>query len=159
MISIFKKLNIINITIAVRSVLICCAFVIISKVITLSSLYSATKQEDSEANERTDESPDIPEEHDEPNIFLDDKGLTLKLDFMNLTPQDTKVLESLFNYREKLRKKASEIIKKEDQLQIIEGRIHQQVADLRKIKKDIQNLLDQHSTQEQKKTNFVSENL
>lgn len=157
MIKLLQKIPIINLRVAVRSALICCIFVIASKLMTLSSLYSATEDhKESHADLSNDDQPrDDDELPKEPNIQLDNKGLTLKLDFMNLTPQDTRVLESLFNYREKLRKKAISVLKKEDQLKLIEGRIHQQISDLRRIKKDISALLEQHDTQEKKKLTLL----
>jgi flagellar motility protein MotE (MotC chaperone) len=85
------------------------------------------------------------------NIQLDNQGLILKLDFMNLTPSDTKVLESLFDYREKLKQKAKEIILQEDQLKIVESRIQQQITELKRIQGEIKNLLDSHDEQEEKK--------
>lgn len=85
------------------------------------------------------------------NIQLDNQGLTLKLDFMNLTPNDIKVLESLFDYREKLKQKAKEVIQQEDQLKIVENRIQQQITELKRIQGEIKALLDTHDEQEEKK--------
>ncbi len=146
-------MQILNFNTAIRSVLICCIFVIASKLMTLSSLISAAPSKDGEKTEKsTDKDDEVPRES---NIHLDDQGLTLKLDFMNLTPKDIEVLGSLFNYREKLRKKAAEVLKKSDQLKIIEARIHQQLQDLRRLKNDIRNLIGQHQEQEQKKLTLL----
>lgn len=130
----------------------CCALVFISKMLTLSNLYSApattTEKKAPEAKKIPAPSVELPSAQ---NIQLDNQGLTLRLDFMNLTPQDIKVLESLFDYREKLKQKAKEVIQHEDQLKIVESRIQQQLVELKRIQGEIKALLDTHDEQEEKK--------
>lgn len=116
-----------------------------SKLFSLTNLYSATPNTAPIASSDKISTPPIQ------NIQLDEQGLTLKLDFMNLTAADVQVLESLFNYREKLKEKANEVVKKEDQLKIVESRIQQQLIELKRIKVEISALLEQHDEQEEKK--------
>ena len=134
-----------------RAMIACCILVFISKVLTLTNLYSApaiTKEKTTENKQETIAPPPLSPTQD---IQLDDRGLTLKLDFMNLTPADIKVLESLFDYREKIKQKAKEVVQKEDQLRIVENRIQQQITELKRIQSEITTLLDAHDQQEEKK--------
>jgi septal ring factor EnvC (AmiA/AmiB activator) len=128
----------------------CCILVFISKILTLTNLYSSPPKEEkpTEVKQVPMTPPALPPVQ---NIQLDDQGLTLKLDFMNLTPNDIKVLESLFDYREKLKQKAKEVIQQEDQLKIVENRIQQQITELKRIQGEIKALLDTHDEQEEKK--------
>ena len=133
-----------------RAMIACCILVFISKVLTLTNLYSApaiTKEKTTENKQETIAPQPFPTQ----DIQLDDRGLTLKLDFMNLTPADIKVLESLFDYREKIKQKAKEVVQKEDQLKIVENRIQQQITELKRIQSEITTLLDAHDQQEEKK--------
>lgn len=135
-----------------RAMIACCALVFISKILTLSNLYSApatsAEKKAPDAKQTPAAAPQLPSTQ---NIQLDNQGLTLKLDFMNLTPNDIKVLESLFDYREKLKQKAKEVIQQEDQLKIVENRIQQQLVELKRIQGEIKTLLDTHDEQEEKK--------
>lgn len=141
--------NFFRLAVVLRAMVACCMIVFASKLLTLTNLYSAAPNAPStSSNNKKSTLPSPPTTH---NIQLDDQGLTLKLDFMNLTATDVQVLESLFNYREKLKEKANEVIKKEDQLKIVESRIQQQLIELKRIKGEISNLLDQHDEQEEKK--------
>lgn len=148
-----------RLTILLRAMVACCFVVIVSKLLTLTHLYSAAPaSSNSQAStdnpdkkkKPTDTSPpeEVPSIH---NIQLDSQGLTLKLDFLNLSPNDLKVLESLFDYREKLKQKAKEVIKREDQLKIVEERIQQQLKELKRIQGEISGLIDKHDQQEEKK--------
>jgi flagellar motility protein MotE (MotC chaperone) len=85
------------------------------------------------------------------NVQLDDKGLTLRLDFLNLTSDDVSVLESLFDYRKRLEAKAQEIMKKEDAFQIVETRISQEIGELERIRDEIKKLVVVYDAQEEKK--------
>lgn len=140
-----------RLAVILRALIASCGLVFISKLLTLTNLYSAPT---TPANNTTDNKQDTPPSAELPppqNIQLDNQGLTLKLDFMNLTPTDIKVLESLFDYREKIKQKAKEVIQKEDQLQIVESRIQQQLIELKRIQGEITTLLDTHDEQEEKK--------
>ncbi|MBH1989813.1 MAG: hypothetical protein I8H80_01400, partial [Alphaproteobacteria bacterium] len=91
-----------RLSVMLRALIASCALVFISKLLTLTSLYSAPTSAENKPAE-TAQDPAAPAElPPTQNIQLDNQGLTLKLDFMNLTPSDIKVLESLFDYREKL---------------------------------------------------------
>lgn len=128
--------------------------VLISKIISLSTLYSATGHASTSGQEHSKpekEPPTDPPELPTENIALDNKGLTLKLDFMNLTSSDIKVLESLFKYREKLEQKAGEVLKREDQLTIVEERMQQQLTELKRLQAELKKLIDIHDEQEEKK--------
>jgi flagellar motility protein MotE (MotC chaperone) len=141
--------NFFRLSIVLRAMIVCCVIVFASKLLTLTNLYSAAPNAlPASSGSKKDIPQQPPVIH---NVQLDDQGLTLKLDFMNLTATDVQVLESLFNYREKLKEKANEVIKKEDQLKIVESRIQQQLIELKRIKSEIANLLDQHDEQEEKK--------
>lgn len=134
-----------------RALIASCALVFISKLLTLTSLYSAPTSAENKPTE-TAQDPAAPTELPPiQNIQLDNQGLTLKLDFMNLTPSDIKVLESLFDYREKIKQKAREVVQKEDQLQIVESRIQQQLTELKRIQGEVTALLDTYDEQEEKK--------
>lgn len=148
-----------RLTIMLRAMVACCLVVIVSKLLTLTHLYSAapaqseaqtSKEKPDEKKKPTDTPPpdEVPSIH---NIQLDSQGLTLKLDFLNLSPNDLKVLESLFDYREKLKQKAKEVIKREDHLKIVEERIQQQLKELKRIQGEISGLIDKHDQQEEKK--------
>lgn len=139
-----------RLTVILRALIASCALVFISKLLTLTNLYSAPTATESKSAETTQD-PTAPVEPPIQNIQLDNQGLTLKLDFMNLTPNDLKVLESLFDYREKIKQKAKEVVQKEDQLQIVERRIQQQLTELKRIQGEITALLDKHDEQEEKK--------
>jgi len=143
--------NVLKLTIILRGMIVSCALVLASKLLTLTFLYTshASSKPQEHSNQQTSSAPEVPPETQ--NIQLDTEGLTLKLDFMNLTPNDIKVLESLFNYREKLKQKANEVVKKEDGLHIIETRIQQQLVELNRIKNEISGLIDRHTEQEEKK--------
>lgn len=133
-----------------RAMIACCVLVFVSKILTLTNLYSSPPKEEkpTEVKQAPMTPPALPPVQ---NIQLDNQGLTLKLDFMNLTPHDIKVLESLFDYREKLKQKAKEVIQQEDQLKIVENRIQQQITELKRIQGEIKTLLDTHDEQEEKK--------
>lgn len=140
-----------RLTVILRALIASCVLVFFSKILTLTNLYSApTTTASKSADNKQDKAPpaEVPPIQ---NIQLDNQGLTLKLDFMNLTPNDLKVLESLFDYREKIKQKAKEVIQKEDQLQIVESRIQQQLIELKRIQGEIAALLDKHDEQEEKK--------
>ena len=144
-----------RLAVILRALIASCALVFISKLLTLTNLYSApTSTESKPAENKQDKTPptELPPIQ---NIQLDNQGLTLKLDFMNLTPNDLKVLESLFDYREKIRQKAKEVVQKEDQLQIVESRIQQQLVELKRIQGEITTLLDKHDEQEEKKLTLM----
>ncbi|MDP3935962.1 MAG: hypothetical protein Q8Q56_03130 [Alphaproteobacteria bacterium] len=134
-----------------RALIASCALVFISKLLTLTNLYSAPAATASNPAEKKQDKGPSSELPPIQNIQLDNQGLTLRLDFMNLTPNDLKVLESLFDYREKIKQKAKEVVKKEDQLQIVESRIQQQLIELKRIQGEITALLDKHDEQEEKK--------
>ncbi len=140
-----------RLSVLLRALIASCALVFISKLLTLTNLYSAPTSAESKSAEKTQDPAAPAELPPIQNIQLDNQGLTLKLDFMNLTPNDLKVLESLFDYREKIRQKAKEVIQKEDQLQIVESRIQQQLTELKRIQGEITTLLDKHDEQEEKK--------
>jgi flagellar motility protein MotE (MotC chaperone) len=128
----------------------CCVLVFISKILTLTNLYSSPPKEEKPAE--TKQAPIAPTILPPvQNIQLDNQGLTLKLDFMNLTPNDIKVLESLFYNREKINQKAKEVVQQEDQLKIVESRIQQQITELKRIQGEIKTLLATHDEQEEKK--------
>ena len=138
-------------SVMLRALIASCALVFISKLLTLTSLYSAPTSAENKPAE-TAQDPAAPAElPPTQNIQLDNQGLTLKLDFMNLTPSDIKVLESLFDYREKIKQKAREVVQKEDQLQIVESRIQQQLTELKRIQGEVTALLDTYDEQEEKK--------
>jgi flagellar motility protein MotE (MotC chaperone) len=88
-------------------------------------------------------------------VQLDSTGLVLKLDFMNLTPQDTQVLESLFNYREKLKEQSTEIQNQNNKLNIVESRIKQQITELKRLKTELQGLLNQYTEEEEKRIGLL----
>ena len=140
-----------RLTVILRALIASCVLVFISKLLTLTNLYSAPTPKESKSVETTQDPAAPAELPPIQNIQLDNQGLTLKLDFMNLTPSDIKVLESLFDYREKIKQKANEVIQKEDQLQIVESRIQQQLTELKRIQAEITMLLDKHDEQEEKK--------
>lgn len=146
-----------RLTIMLRAMVACCFVVAISKLLTLSHLYSAapettteqtTKDKPADTKKQSPTTEEVPSIH---NIQLDNQGLTLKLDFLNLSPNDIKVLESLFDYREKIKQKAKEVIKREDQLKILEERVQQQLKELKRIQGEISGLIDKHDQQEEKK--------
>jgi flagellar motility protein MotE (MotC chaperone) len=137
--------------VVLRVLIVSCALVCVSKLLTLTNLYSATASTPNKSAANKEEGASPAEPSSVQNIQLDDQGLELKLDFMNLTPNDIKVLESLFDYREKIQKKAKEVVKKEDQLRIVESRVQQQLNDLKRIQEEITTLLDKHDEQEEKK--------
>lgn len=147
-----------RLTIMLRAMVACCLVVIVSKLLTLTHLYSAAPASSTPQAE-TDKPTDNKKPADPPstelpsiqNIQLDNQGLTLKLDFLNLSSNDIKVLESLFDYREKIKQKAKEVIKREDQLKIVEERIQQQLKELKRIHGEISTLIDKHDQQEEKK--------
>ncbi|GEM_PF-1969023 len=146
-----KLVNLIRLPSILRAMIASCVLVFISKILTLTNLYSTPAISEpmaAKAKQDPNISQTLPPVQ---NIQLDNQGLILKLDFMNLTPSDTKVLESLFDYREKLKQKAKEIILQEDQLKIVESRIQQQINELKRIQGEIKNLLDSHDEQEEKK--------
>jgi flagellar motility protein MotE (MotC chaperone) len=144
-----------RLTVILRALIASCALVFISKILTLTNLYSAPASTESKAAEPEQEKAPPTELPPIQNIQLDNQGLTLKLDFMNLTPNDLKVLESLFDYREKLRQKAKEVIKQEDQLRIVESRIQQQLTELKRIQGELTTLLEKHDEQEEKKLTLM----
>jgi flagellar motility protein MotE (MotC chaperone) len=151
--SLFLQLNVFfRLAITLRAMIIGCILVCASKLLTLTNLYSASQSKENVSfNDKQKDPTKNPLSSGTHNIQLDDQGLTLKLDFMNLTQKDIQILESLFNYREKLKEKANEITKKEDQLNIVETRIQQQLIELKRIQGEITTLLDQHDEQEEKK--------
>lgn len=99
--------HLLRFTFALRAMTAVIFVVFVSKLLTISNLFSAPSKDPlATAKELMAELPKIE------NIQLDNQGLTLQIDFMNLTPNDLKVLESLFNYREKLKQKGYEVQKK-----------------------------------------------
>ncbi len=148
-----------RLSIQLRAMVACCFVVIVSKLLTLTHLYSAAptlsnsqaSTDSPDKKKKPTDTPPLEEAHSIHNIQLDSRGLTLKLDFLNLSPNDLKVLESLFDYREKLKQKAKEVIKREDQLKIVEERIQQQLKELKRIQGEISGLIDKHDQQEEKK--------
>jgi flagellar motility protein MotE (MotC chaperone) len=89
------------------------------------------------------------------NVQLDNKGLTLRLDFLNLTSEDVAVLESLFDYKTRLETKAKEIMKKESAFQIVESRISQQLGELERLRDEVKKLIMTYDAQEEKRLNLM----
>lgn len=148
----FSLPGLFRLTIMLRAMIACSLLVLASKLIALTQLYSAAPTQVEASTSQNKKKPAPPAEIPSiQNIQLDNQGLTLKLDFLNLTPNDIKVIESLFDYREKIKQKAKEVIKREDQLQIVESRIQQQLKELKRIQTEISELLDRHDKQEEKK--------
>ncbi len=134
---------------------ILCAWILISKFYPLTLFAEETgiskdKVAVGQKNFDANSSPQ-PVEDKTYNVQLDDKGLTLRLDFLNLTADDVSVLESLFDYRKRLETKAQEIMRKEDAFQIVETRISQEIGELERLRDELKKLIVVYEAQEEKK--------
>lgn len=129
-----------------KATLLICLIVFFSKLFTLTTLHSAQNSSASESQNENEK---------EQTVQLDSTGLTLKLDFLNLTPQDTRILESLFNYREKLKKKTANFERKQEKLKIVESRIQQQIKELKRLKSELAGLLNQYTQQEERRISLL----
>lgn len=129
-----------------KTTIILSIVVFFSKLFTLTTLHSA---------ENSQQPQEVATQESKQNLKLDSNGMVLKLDFMNLTPEDTEVLESLFNYREQLQEQHSAIARKKDKLKIVESRIQQQIKELKRLKTELGGLLNKYTKEEEQRINML----
>lgn len=89
-----------------------------------------------------------------PPTELED-ALNLKIDFLNLTKEDVLILQSLYNYRDKLKEDRISIAKQKQLVDVAQERIAIQLKELEKIRGEIKQLLDQYDAQEEEKLKMM----
>lgn len=137
-----------------RGVILLCMIVLALKISNILDIAFPSIVQASEQNQATNFETEKKDPPLSPPTELED-ALNLKIDFLNLTKEDVLILQSLYNYREKLKEERVSIAKETQLAELAKERIMNQMKELEKIRQEVKSLLDQYDAQEEEKLKMM----